>query len=108
MLMSAREQTRDVGVLKALGFTDGWTALLFVLQGLTLCVIGGGLGVLAAKALQPGMTKALGTTFPGYAVTPATVLIGVAVTLGLGLVSGLLPAWRAARLRCIDALAATE
>ncbi len=108
MLMSAREQVREIGILKALGFTDAWTAVLLVAQGLFLCAVGGGIGVFLAKALEPSLTKALGTTFPGYAVLPQTVALGVAVTLGVGLVAGLLPAWTTARLRCIDALGATE
>lgn len=108
MLMSAREQLRDIGVLKALGFSDGWSALLLVSQALFLCLLGGGLGVLLAKALEPALAAGMGSFFPGYHVEPGTVVLGLTLTVGLGLFSGLFPAWRAARLRAIDALGATE
>jgi putative ABC transport system permease protein len=108
MLMAARDQTHDIGVLKALGFGDGWTAALLFTQALFLCLVGGLLGVGFALLVQDGIAAGMGAFFPGFANQPSTVVLGLGIALGVGLVSGIVPAWRASRMRCIEALGATE
>lgn len=108
MLMAARDQTRDLGVMKALGFGDGRTASLLVGQALVLCAVGGGLGVGLALLAQDGIAGALGATFPGFAVAPRTVALALSIAVGIGLASGAVPAWRTRQLRCIEALSARE
>lgn len=108
MLMAGREQTRDIGILKALGFTDGDAVRLLAMQSMLLCIIGGGLGLGLAYLTQPGIAKALGSMFPGYAVQPQTYALGAAVAVLLGLFAGVVPAWRAARLDTVNALASEE
>lgn len=107
MLMAAREQTRDVGVLKALGFTDGTVFGMMLAQSFVLCSLGGALGIALAKATEPVLVYVLSSTFPGYGVTQETVLQAVVVTLGIGLFAGIAPAWRARNLQVITALRAT-
>ncbi|MBK7875448.1 MAG: ABC transporter permease [Planctomycetes bacterium] len=107
MLMAAREQTRDVGVLKALGFSDGSVFGLMITQSLILCGLGGAMGILLAKATEPVLIYLLSTTFPGYAVTGETLQLAVFVTLGIGVFAGITPAWRAKNLQVITALRAT-
>ncbi len=104
MLMSAREQTRDIGVLKALGFSDGSVFGILILQAFVLCGAGGGLGILFAKLSEPGMAKGLGTMFPGYQVTGPTLLEAVGATLAIAFLAGIAPALRARALSVIDAL----
>jgi len=107
MLMSAREQTRDVGVLKALGFSDGTMFSLLLGQSLVLCCSGGFLGILLAVGTESGMAKMLGTMFPGYEVTRGTLIEAALVTLAIGLLAGIAPALRARAIRVITALRAT-
>jgi putative ABC transport system permease protein len=107
MLMAAREQTRDVGVLKALGFSDGAVFGLLLLQSLCLCALGGALGVLLALGSEGGLRSMLSTMFPNYDVTQRTLLLAALLTLVIGLVAGVAPAWRARRLNAIEALRAT-
>jgi len=107
MLMAAREQRVDVGILKALGFTDRRMVLLLGAQSLALCSLGGGLGVALAIATQSGIGDAVATFWPGYEVESSTIAVGVAVTLGIGVLAGVAPAWQANRLRCVEALRAT-
>ena len=107
MLMAAREQTRDVGVLKALGFSDGTVFGLLLSQSLVLCGLGGVLGIGLAKLTEPMLVYLLSSTFPGYSVTDETVLQALVVTLAIGLVAGIAPAWRARNLQVISALRAT-
>ncbi len=76
MLMSMREQTRDVGVLKSLGFTDGTMFALFIAQAFFLCVLGGGLGLMLAWSTQGAIAHAFEMMFPGYLVTPRDSALG--------------------------------
>jgi putative ABC transport system permease protein len=108
MLMAARQQTHDVGILKALGFSDAAAFRVMLAQALVLCGLGGLLGVGVALAAQPVVIGILGTFFPGFAILPETLVLAAAVTLALGLVSGAVPALRSARLRCVEALRSTE
>lgn len=107
MLMSAREQTRDVGVLKALGFSDGTMFSLMLGQSLVLCCTGGFLGILLALASEPGLAKMLGTMFPGYEVTRGTLIEAAVATVAIGVLAGIAPALRARAVRVIAALRAT-
>lgn len=108
MLMSMREQTTDIGILKALGFTDGSMFTLLIAQALFLCLLGGGLGLLVAWATQGMVADWLGAMFPGYVITPGTFALAAIVTVLLGLVAGVMPAWSARRLRCVQALRGTD
>jgi putative ABC transport system permease protein len=107
MLMAAREQTRDIGVLKALGFTDASVFGAMLSQALFLCGLGGALGIAVAKLTEGWFISKLGNMFPGYAVTSSTLLLAVVLTLAIGLFAGIAPALTARRLKVIDALRTT-
>jgi putative ABC transport system permease protein len=104
LLMSMREQTSDIGVLKSLGYTDGSVFGLFLAQAMFLCLLGGGLGLFLAWATEVPIGRGMEVMFPGYHVQPETFLMAGAVCIALGPLSGLAPALRARRLRCIEAL----
>jgi putative ABC transport system permease protein len=101
MVMSVRERTSEFGVLKTLGFTDGAIFGLVVTEGAIITTGGGLLGALLAKFGLEG--KPLGF-LPSIVITWDTVLLAIAIAVGLGAVSGLIPAWQASRLRIVDAL----
>ncbi len=104
MLMAAREQTRDTGILKALGFTNSTVFVAFLMQSLAIALIGGGAGVMLAKATSAGFADLLGTTFPNYQVTRDTILLALGATLAIGLIAGMTPASRLARAACVRLL----
>ncbi len=104
MLMAGREQIHDVGILKALGFTDARVFGLLITQSLLLCTLGGVGGVGLALLLQGKIAGAIGALFPGFSVAESTVRLGLGLTLGIGLLAGIAPAWNASRLRCVEAL----
>jgi len=104
MLMAAREQTRDVGVLKALGFQDGTMFSLMLAQSLILTTVGGMSGLLLAFATQEPLAGVLGTVFPGYHITARTALEALLVTLLIGVLAGIVPALRARQLSVLNAL----
>jgi len=103
MLVSVSERTREVGLLKALGASRGQVLRLFLVEAALLSTAGGLLGLLAGW----GGTAVLRGLYPDFPVgAPAwAVVAALAVSLSVGLVFGVLPARRAARLDPVIALA---
>lgn len=104
MLMAGRERTRDLGIIKALGFGDGVAFALLMLESLLLCGVGGAIGVGLSLLSAPAFRDGLSQMVPGYAVTDETAALGLGLSLLLGVIAGAAPAWRAGRLRVIQAL----
>ncbi len=104
MLMAGRERTRDLGIMKALGFGNGQLGLLLVAEALALVLCGSGLGALLALALGSVMAPFVSAFAPGFAVDAAVLGQGLGLTCVLGLVSGAAPALRAIRLVPVNAL----
>ena len=108
MMMTARERTGEVAVLKTIGFTDRTLFLLVMLEASVLTLTGAILGLGGAKLLYSG-TGFNGFGFlPGFDVSAGTLVIGFAIALGLAVVSGIVPAVRAARLSIVQALRHVE
>lgn len=108
MMMSARERTREVAVLKTVGFTDRTLFSLVMLEAAVIAISGAVLGLGGAKLLYRLSNFNAGGFLPGFDVTTRTLLIGSAVALLLMIASGLVPAIRAARLPVIQALRQVE
>ena len=104
MAMSIRERTREVAVLRTLGFTRESILKLLLSESMTIALIGGALGVVLAT----GVTKAMARPGIGMPVsmhmTGATALVVLAVSVLVGLVSGIIPSYRASHLGIVDAL----
>jgi putative ABC transport system permease protein len=104
MALTIRERTREIGVLKTLGFSGGRILSLVLGESVLLALLGGipglGLAALVAFAVRNSMANFM----PGFAVTPAIVLVGVALMIALGLVTGIIPALTAMRLKIATAL----
>jgi putative ABC transport system permease protein len=105
MLMAARERTRDLGILKALGFTDRTAFFLLLAEALGIAIAGGALGIGLALASEDFVASQLEQMlFPGYALDANLLLAAAGLALGTGFLAGLLPAWQAGRLRPVNAL----
>ena len=104
MMMAFRERTSEIGVLKTLGFEDS-AVFGMVLMEAALITLGGGVaGALIAKFLLEGSGFNLGGFLPPMSVYWSTVITGISIAFVMGAVSGLIPAWRAANLKIVDAL----
>jgi len=108
MMMSARERTGEVAVLKTIGFTDRRLFGLVMLETGIITLAGAAIGLGGAKLLYRATNFNAAGFLPGFDVTSSTLLIGAAVALLLMLASGLVPAVRAARLPVVQALRRVE
>ena len=101
MLVSVTERTKEIGVRKALGATRSAVLLQFLLEAMTLCLVGGILGVAAAY----GASRLL-SEFANWTMAIAPEAVGMAVVFAaiVGVFFGIWPARRAARLDPIVAL----
>jgi len=106
MAMSIRERTREVAVLKTLGFTRQTILRLYVSEAVTVALTGGVLGCLLAVALVTAMTKApgMGFFFLGMKVTFTTFLLALVVAGMVGLLSAIIPAYHAAKVDIVEGL----
>jgi putative ABC transport system permease protein len=101
MLVSVTERTFEVGLRKALGATRKQILLQFLIESALLCCVGGIIGLLLALGVTQLITLLAGVTMT---VTITYVLLSVGVSSIIGIVAGLYPAWKAARLDPIIAL----
>ena len=106
MAQSVRERTQELGVLKAVGFSDGLILGVVLGESLVIALLGGLAGLLLGLFVTKGLSQAgfIQTYFPLFTVTGKDLLLGVVIATGLGLLAGILPAWQAMRLRLADAL----
>lgn len=128
MLTTVTERTREIGTLKAIGAKGGQILTIFITEALLLGVIGGGVGVLIGIGLSilfpmfagglsglplggflgRGGRTAGGASFGGASITPAilpsTILLCFSLGIIVGILAGLYPAWRASRMKPVEAL----
>ncbi|MDH7487394.1 MAG: ABC transporter permease [Anaerolineae bacterium] len=102
MLVSVTERTREVGLRKAVGAKRGDILMQFLVEAVVLSVGGGLIGVAVGIGGAQVITPLLGNS--EALVTPESVALALAVSLGIGIFFGLYPANRAAALNPIDAL----
>ncbi|MGA3009183.1 MAG: FtsX-like permease family protein [Terracidiphilus sp.] len=103
MAISVRERTNELGVLKAIGFSDR-TVLGFILGESVVIALAGCVGLLLAWAFIPVVGRALAGLLPPLFVTAKTFAYGVIAALVVGFASGILPAYGAMRLSVVNAL----
>ena len=101
MLVTVTERTREIGIRKAMGATNGNILLQFLVEAMTLCLLGGGLGLAVGAA-----ASYFASEFAGWQtqISSASVVTAFTFSAAVGLVFGLWPAKRAAGLDPIDAL----
>ena len=106
MAMSARERTAEYATLKALGFGPGYLATLIFGESLTICALGGGLGLALTPPAAAAFKSLAGGIFPIFTVSNETLAAQAACALAVGVLAAVVPAVRAARVRVVDGLRA--
>jgi putative ABC transport system permease protein len=103
MAIAVRERTRELAVLKAVGFSDAFVLILIIAETMVVAAVGGGVGLGLAKlfTLRGDPTGGL---LPFFYLPADAIAIGLGLALGVGLLAGILPAVSASRLRVVNAL----
>jgi len=101
MLVSVTERTKEIGIRKAIGARRKDIMTQFLIEAVTVAALGGAIGVGTGFGLAYLISALIG--FP-LLVNVMSAVLGVAMSSGVGIISGLWPAWRAAKLDPIEAL----
>ena len=101
MMVSVTERTREIGIRKAVGARSRHVLGQFLLEALMMCLIGGVLGLAGGLGLSSIASGKLGIPF---VISVTAVIVGFSIPTIIGLVFGIYPAWKAAKLDPIEAL----
>jgi putative ABC transport system permease protein len=110
MLTNVTERIREIGLRKALGARRADITWQFLLESITLCLVGGAFGIILgyAGANVLAQLASMSSEMGGFAVTPviSPTAVGLAcgICVGIGVLFGFYPAWRAARLDPVESL----
>lgn len=106
MAMSARERFTEVAVMKALGFRPAMILTLMLSEAILIALLGGVLAAVAAKVIFQfvGLGDVLALFLQNFKIRTSTIALALGASALIGLVSGGIPAWNAARIKIVDGL----
>jgi putative ABC transport system permease protein len=107
MAMAIRERTTEIAVFRAMGFRTGQILFLLMGEGVLLSVLGGGFGLGLAWVMAGAIRHVAGTFLPylqNFSIDPGTMALCFQATLGVGILSTFIPAYRATRRPIVDGL----
>ena len=106
MAMTARERYGEYATLKALGFGNGFVAMLIFAESLGIALFGGLLGIAFTFPMVELFASTVGSILSGFRVSEETIVMQLVAALVIGVVAAAVPAWNAARIRIVDGLRA--
>lgn len=101
MFVSVKERTHHIGIKKAIGARSGSILLEFLVEAVLLCLLGGLLGIVFVMILSKFLTHSF--DFPIF-MSLNNFIMGISISVIVGLLSGYLPAWRASRMDPVVAM----
>ncbi len=107
MFTSVLEKTRDIGIMKAIGARNSDILLIFLFNSAIIGLVGGILGIIFGGVLSGFIPALLGDVrfFRGGGfVSMNAIMMAVSVSVGVGVIAGAIPAWKASKLKPVDAL----
>lgn len=105
MMQAVRERTNELAVLKTMGFSDRKVLGLVMGESVLLLLLGGAIGLGLVSVIGAALPAMSGGMINNTSVGWNSWSLGIALALGIGLLIGALPAWRAMRINIVDALA---
>ena len=100
MFVSVTERTREIGIRKAVGATRRSILLQFLFESSAICLLGGGVGILLAALV----TAVINAVLMPASISLPILAIALVVSIGVGVLAGVVPAYRGARLDPVDSL----
>ena len=104
MLVTVTERTREIGIRKAIGASRGTILTQFLMEAVVLCMMGCGLGIFFSWAVLQIVSTVVASTGLVFTLDPGVVLLSVIFCFLIGVIFGLYPANKAAKMKPIDAL----
>jgi len=104
MAMTSRERMPEYAILKTMGFGNGHLWMLIAGESVFLSMLGGGVGIAISFPVAHLFSSRLGALLPVFNLHWKTLALCALVSFGIGIVSALVPFWRAGRLRIAEAL----
>ena len=104
MLVTVTERTREIGIRKAIGASRGTILSQFLMEAVVLCMMGCGLGIFLSWAILQTVSTVVSSLDMSFTLDGGVVLIAVVFCFIIGVVFGLYPANKAAKMKPIDAL----
>ena len=104
MLVTVTERTREIGIRKAIGASRGTILLQFLMEAVVLCMLGCGLGIFLSWSILQIVNTVVASLDMVFRLNGGVVLIAVGFCFVIGLVFGMYPANKAAKMKPIDAL----
>lgn len=107
MFTSVLEKTKDIGIMKAIGARNKDIMLIFLLNASLIGLVGGMIGIIFGTILSGLLPALMGETAMlrgGTFVSVNSIVLAISVSVGIGLIAGLIPAYQASKLKPVDAL----
>jgi putative ABC transport system permease protein len=104
MAMTARERIPEYATLKTLGFGNLFLMTLIAGESIAIAMAGGLLGLVLSFPTADVFARQMSNLLPIFRIHRATVLASMGISLAIGLLAAILPAWRAGRVRIAEAL----
>lgn len=106
MLATVQERTQEIGLRKAIGAKSNQITFQFLIESVVITFIGGAIGIflgIIISVVVAQVAQSLGYSWD-LVITPSSILLGAGVSVGIGLIFGIIPARRASKLNAIEAL----